>query len=141
MSEPLNLHALPTVTSQRLTSSSFSVGKLVVAALLHPSESHNRALKVNSFTTTPNEIAAEFQKQTGEKWDITYISLDKLKELEKQAWAEKSPVATGFTLRRIWTEGGTLYEKRDNGLIGMEDGKTDTLEHAVGVAISKQNNA
>ncbi|EEP77100.1 conserved hypothetical protein [Uncinocarpus reesii 1704] len=32
------------------------VGKLVVSALLHPTASKNRALKANSFTTTPVEI-------------------------------------------------------------------------------------
>ena len=34
------------------------VGRLVVAAIKHPEASRNRALKVNSFTTTPKEIVA-----------------------------------------------------------------------------------
>ncbi|KZZ96991.1 NmrA-like family protein [Ascosphaera apis ARSEF 7405] len=106
------------------------VGKLVVAALLHPEASRNRALKVNSFTTTPNDILAEFQKQTGEKqWDVTYTPLDDLKKIEEHAWADKLPSATPLTLRRIWTEGGTLYEKRDNELIG--DPPMETLSDAV----------
>lgn len=108
----------------------YSVGKLVVAALLHPEASRNRALKVNSFTTTPNDILAEFQKQTGEKqWDVTYTPLDDLKKIEEHAWADKLPSATPLTLRRIWTEGGTLYEKRDNELIG--DPPMETLSDAV----------
>lgn len=116
------------------------VGKLVVKALLHPEASRNRALKVNSFTTTPLDIVAEFEKQTGgEKWSVSFTPLDKIRELEKQAYVEKSPYSTGFTLRRIWGEGGTLYEKRDNGLIDGED--TDTLEDAVKLAIATQTSS
>lgn len=114
------------------------VGKFVVGALLHPSETQNKALHVNSFTTTPNEIVAEFEKQTGgQKWDVAYTSLSKLEELEKEAWANGNPKAGGITLRRIWASGGTLYDERDNGLIGLEDG-IDSLESAVRLAISVQ---
>jgi hypothetical protein len=95
-----------------------SVGRLVVASLRHPVESRNRALKVNSFTTTPKEILAEFEKQTGAKWEASYTPLDELRALEKEAYEKGEPYAGGLTLRRIWTEGGTLYEKRDNDLIG-----------------------
>lgn len=110
---------------------------LVVQALLHPEASRNRALKVNSFTTTPEEILAEFESQCGgEKWTVTYSSFKKLRELEQEAWMAKNPMATVFTLRRIWSEGGTLYEKRDNGLIEAED--TETLADAVRKAIATQ---
>lgn len=117
------------------------VGKLVVAALRHPFAARNRALRVNSFTTTPNEIVAEFEKQTGgEPWDVSFTSLEELKEIEKQAWAKKDPKAGSVTLRRIWTEGGTLYERRDNGLIRMEY-DMDSLEDAVSQAIKVQTEA
>lgn len=107
------------------------VGKLVVAALLHPDAVENKAIHVNSFTSTPKEIAAEFERQTGgNKWEVEFTSLEKLKEIE----AEKGG---SVTLRRIWTEGGTLYEKRDNHLIGMEEG-VDSLESTVKQAIEVQ---
>jgi hypothetical protein len=113
------------------------VGKLVVKALLHPEASRNRALRVNSFTTTPSEIVAEFEKQTGgEKWNVSYTPLEKARELEKQAYIDRNPRAVGFTLRRIWGEGGTLYENRDNKLINGED--TETLEDAVRAAVATQ---
>lgn len=44
-------------------------------------------------------------------------------------------MATGYTLRRIWTEGGTLYSQRDNEDIGVE--RTDTLESMVSELIKK----
>lgn len=89
--------------------------------LRNPSVSLNRALHVNSFTTTPAQIQAEFERQVsaGTPWsDITRTSLPRLRELESQAWEAGKPYATVLTLRRIWAEGGTLYEQRDNGVIG-----------------------
>ena len=111
-----------------------SVGKLVVAALLHPEVSKNRALKVNSFTTTPDEILAEFERQTNSKWEVQYTPLDKLRELEKREYENKDPRAPLTSLRRIWTEGGTLYEKTDNDEIGAPP--METLDIQVRKAIA-----
>ena len=104
--------------------------------MLAPDASRNATLIVNSFTCTPAEIAEEYQKQTGEKWEVSTTSLAKLKELEKEAYANKNPAATAFTLRRIWTEGGTLYEHRDNEKLG--DVELETLEEQVKKNIENQ---
>lgn len=106
-----------------------------MAALQYPAASKNKVLIVNSFTTTPDEILAEFEKQTGTKWEVEYTSLPRLRELEEQAWKDQDPMATAFTLRRIWTEGGTLYDKRDNELIG--DPPIETMADQVRQAIEK----
>jgi len=113
------------------------VGKLVVKALLHPEESRNRALRVNSFTATPLEIVKEFERQTGDKWEVEFTPFERVRELEKKAYEEGNPRAVGFTLKRIWGEGGTLYEKRDNWVIGGEE-DVETLEDAVKVSIAAQ---
>lgn len=112
------------------------VGKLTALAILQPEVSKNRALKVNSFTTTQLDIVAEFEKQTGAKWTVTHVSLEELKAQENEAWEHRHPGATAFTLRRIWAEGGTLYEKRDNEVLG--GGDTDSLESTVEDAITRQ---
>lgn len=118
-----------------LTSS--SVGKLVVKVLLHPDQCKNKALKVNSFTATGNEILEEFEKQCGgEKWNVEHTSIEELRNLERDAWANKHPVAPIFTLRRIWNEGGTLYDQTDNRLIDAEN--MQTLSDAVANAIATQ---
>lgn len=83
----------------------------------NPAASRNRVLVVNSFTTTPDEILAEFEKQTSNRWEVEYTNLERLKEIEEKAWRDQDPLAAVITLRRIWTEGGTLYEDRDNGRI------------------------
>ncbi|KAM0326108.1 hypothetical protein ACHAQA_006701 [Verticillium albo-atrum] len=113
------------------------VGKAVVAALRHPEASFGKALKVQSFVVTPKQILAEFEKQTGgDKWDVSYTSLESLKEGEEKAWSEGKPYATLFTLRRIWGEGGTLYEKTDNESIGLKDSELETLETSVKRALT-----
>ncbi|KIY03870.1 uncharacterized protein Z520_00561 [Fonsecaea multimorphosa CBS 102226] len=114
------------------------VGKLVALAALHPEASRNKALRVNSFTATDSEILKEFEKQTGgQPWKVSYTSLDTLKKLEQEAWDAGKPYATIFTLKRIWAEGGTLYDKRDNHLIEAEN-VMETLADAVAEAIRVQ---
>ena len=114
-----------------------SVGELVLAALLHPKASTNKALKVNSFTTTGHQIVAEFEKQTGGKWEVSYTSADKFEQMESDAWQKSDPRAAVMTLRRIWCiEGGSFYEKTDNDLI--EAPAMDTLQHQVELVIRAQ---
>jgi hypothetical protein len=115
-----------------------SVGKLLVRALLHASESRNKALRVNSFTTTDVQILEEFETQTGgQKWQLDFTSVHELERLEKDAWASNNPLATLLTLRRIWVEGGTLCSQRDNPVIDAEE-VVDSLEEAIAVAIKVQ---
>ncbi|OQU98972.1 hypothetical protein CLAIMM_04680 [Cladophialophora immunda] len=114
------------------------VGKLVVLALLHPEASRNKALRVNSFTATDAQILAEFEKQLGgESFRVSYTGLKELKRLENEAWHTSNPLATLITLRRIWAEGGTLYEGRDNAVIEGGD-VVETLEDAVADAVMAQ---
>lgn len=91
---------------------------------------------MNSFTTTPNEIIDEYAKQVGAKFEVQYTSLDELKRLEQENWEKVGLAATGWILRRIWTEGGTLYETRDNERI--EFTTTETLATVVARAIEIQ---
>jgi hypothetical protein len=114
----------------------YSVGKLLLQVLTHPSACSRRALKVQSFVTTPNEILKEFESQTGSTWTVSFTSREHLRFLEKQAWEEKKPLAPIYTLRRIWTEGGTLYDEWDNTAIAAAH--LDTLSDAVRLAIEQQ---
>ncbi|CAK7274125.1 hypothetical protein SEPCBS57363_006000 [Sporothrix epigloea] len=114
------------------------VGKFLVAALRHPTESFDKALKVQSFVVTPNQVLGEYEKQTGgDKWSVTYVPLEELRAAETKAWHETPGSATGFTLRRIWAEGGTLYEKNDNELIGIGPDDTENLAYAVTKALKQ----
>lgn len=111
---------------------------MVVHAALHPEASRNKALRVNSFTATNKEILKAFETKTGgQPWKVSYTSIEELKKMEHEAVEAGNPFATLFTLRRIWAEGGTLYEKRDNYLIDAED-DMDSLEDAVSEAVKAQ---
>jgi hypothetical protein len=112
-----------------------SVGKFVVAALKHPKVAMNRALKVQSFVASLDEIVAEFEKQTCQKWEIDHFSQAELREHEKNQWESKNPNAPLYTLRRIWIEGGTLYNKTDNKDIGVTE--TESLAKVVTDEIQK----
>lgn len=109
------------------------MGKFVVGTLRHPEESFGKALKVQSFIVSSNEVLAEYEKQTGAKWEVTKTPLDDLKSLETDLWAKGNPRATSATLRRIWAEGGTLYEKNDNDVLNVEglDSLADAVKHAL----------
>lgn len=105
----------------------------MVAALRRPEAAVDqaavdKALKVHSFVVTPKQVLAEYEKQTEAAWKVEYIPLTKLKEEEKRLWDEGNPRATVITLRRIWTEGGTLYEKTDNEALEAESEHLETLE-------------
>jgi hypothetical protein len=112
------------------------VGRLLVAALKTPTEDNERILKVNSFTTTSNEVLAEFEKQTDAKWKVNHTPIDTLKKAEQEAWDKDSPFKTVYTLRRIWVEGGTLYKQSDSDKLGSVE--LETLEEQVEKVIAKQ---
>ena len=98
----------------------------------HPEESFNKAIKVQSFVVTSKQILAEFEKQTGGKsWDTKSFTLQELKTAEEKVWGEGKGYAVIYTLRRIWAEGGTLYDKTDNQAIGLKDEELETLQTAV----------
>jgi hypothetical protein len=112
------------------------VGRLLVAALSTPTEDNERILKVKSFTVTSSEVLAEFEKQTGAKWTVNHTPLETLKKAEQEAWEQDLPFKTGYTLRRIWVGGGTLYEQSDNGKLGSVE--LETMEEQVEQVIVKQ---
>ncbi|KAI1207153.1 NAD(P)-binding protein [Annulohypoxylon truncatum] len=112
------------------------VGKLVVAALRHPDASMGKVLKVQSLVTTPNAILEEFERQTGTKWTVDHTTNEKLREVEKEKWDANNPLAALYTLRRIWAEGGTLYEKTDNEIIGLTPGDMEPLSAVVKRAVN-----
>lgn len=108
------------------------VGKFLVATLRHPETSFGKALKVQSFVVTPNQVLAEYEKQTGgAKWKVTKTPLEEYRKREQKLWEEGDFLATLTTLRRIWAEGGTLYDKNDNELLEMGEADLDSLEVAV----------
>lgn len=111
------------------------VGRALVAMLRHPDACDGRAVRIHSFEATPAQMLAEYERQTGTTWTVTHTSLDELRAIEVAAWASDHPVASIFTLRRIWAEGGTLYGATDNEAIGLTT--KDSLQMVVQAGIWK----
>ena len=107
----------------------------MVAALRNTAASRNATLFVHSFTATPHEILAEYEKQTNSKWETSYTTIERLKEIEKEEYQIFSALATVVTLRRIWTDGGTLFKFYDEAMLGQID--SETLESQVAANIRK----
>lgn len=107
------------------------MGKAVVAALQHPEVSFGKVLKIASFTKSPNQILAEYEKQLGQKLNVKYVTLDDVRSLEKKQWDEGNPRAVVGTLRRIWATGGAVYDKLDNEALGLYEDQLQSLEDAV----------
>jgi hypothetical protein len=112
------------------------VGRFLVASLLNSAASRNSTLIVHSFTATPHEILAEYERQTGSTWEKSYTTVERLRDMEKDEYQIYSPLATVVTLRRIWTEGGTLHKYYDETILGEVE--TESLESQVAAQIVKQ---
>ncbi|KAF2859225.1 NAD(P)-binding protein [Piedraia hortae CBS 480.64] len=108
----------------------------VVATLLRPDQTRNRFLRVNSFTATPKAILEEFEKQTGGSWNVSYTSLDTLKNKEKAALHRGDYQSELLTMKRIMAEKGLQHSLNDNAVIAIDE--KDSLEVAVQRAIEVQ---
>lgn len=76
-------------------------GRFVVAALLCPGVSRNKALKLSSFVASQTDISTEFEKHTGGEWKADYTSLEELAVYETRAWKQDAPVDSTCSLRRL----------------------------------------
>ena len=125
----------------------YSVGKLLVASLTHPPPpppqgTNPQILLVNSFTCTPDEIVAEYERQTGgQKWEVVRTPAAEVKKLEESMWAQAHPAATPLTLRRIWMEGGTLYEDDQSGNRMVGSPRMESLGEQVRQCVEVQKKA
>lgn len=110
------------------------VGKLLVASLLHPADSRNRALKVCSFITTYNAALAEFERQTSAAWTKEYVTPEVLDNARAHLTDKEQGLAGTCMLRKLWIRGDTLYPEYDNKLI---DGpETQNVEAVVAEAVA-----
>ncbi|KAK8230787.1 isoflavone reductase family protein [Phyllosticta capitalensis] len=130
------------------------VGRFLVASLRLPGATHNRALRVHSFVTSPREILREFRRQLNitnandkntanndntTPWTVRHVDLAELQARERRAYERGDPEKGLFSVRRIWTSGGTLYEGqggRDNEVLG--DVQRETLEGVVREEVGRQ---
>jgi len=80
------------------------IGHAVVAVLSRPEETVNQVVYTDSFTATQNEILAELEKTTGEKWKVSKSTTKAAKEEGQQLFA-KGDLAGLFLLLKVITLG------------------------------------
>jgi len=86
------------------TSNLSQVGNAVVAVLSKPEETANQFIYVDSFTATQNEILAELEKASGEKWKVTE-STTEAAQTEGQALFAKGDFSGLMLLLKVITFG------------------------------------
>ncbi len=61
------------------------IGLAVKNAMLIPDKTANKYMYIDSFTVSQNQVLASFEKATGEKWEVTQVDAEKMKNegLEK----------------------------------------------------------
>ncbi|MCJ1261040.1 hypothetical protein MMC22_000904 [Lobaria immixta] len=116
------------------------VGNSVVAVLSKPEETANQVIFVDSFTATQNEVLAELEKATGEKWKVTESTTEHAKT-EGQALFAKGDFSGLLWLLKVIILGegyGSDFTKDpglDNKRLGLPN--QDLASTAAAVAAGK----
>ena len=114
-----------------------TIGKAVASILLHASETANKYIYINSFTTTQNEILAALEKATGKKWKIEHKVTDEQVRIGQEKVAKGDFGGfVGLILGSLYREEawGDFEKRRElaNGLLGLPDeGLEESVEKIV----------
>lgn len=101
-----------------------SVGQAVVGVLLHPEETKNRYVHINSFFASQNEVLAALETATKSKWTVTYADIketfDKGKSLLLKGDDESSAADFGLAINGVsWSGGGNGWTMVNTTACGM----------------------
>ena len=86
-----------------------TIGKIVAASLLRPDESRNKILTTRSYETTPNEILAELEKISGEKWSVKHATCDEAAAKGKRQMKEGNYMGIVSVLRALVLDENNKY--------------------------------
>ena len=90
------------------------MGNFTVATLRHPEETKNKLVCVQGEPSSWGGIVRVLEKLQGAKYTIKTVSIADAEAAEKQAWAEKNPVAVRMNLRRCMGTGNAQLTQVDN---------------------------
>ena len=95
------------------------IGKAVVGVLLHPSETTNRYVSVNTFVASQNTILSALRDATGKEWTVDHIdpeqaNADGNARFARGDYSGAAPAIMGFVMQgHEWAEQGG----KDNRLL------------------------
>ena len=107
-----------------------TVGLAVKNALLHPNETANRYLYIESLTVSQSEIVASLEKATGKPWEREQVDAEEMKRsgLEKMSKGDHSSVVSLIRyVNCVAGYGGNYTEDRGtaNGVLGLPKATLD----------------
>jgi hypothetical protein len=96
------------------------VGNAVVAVLSKPEETANQFIYVDSFTATQNEILAELEKATGERWKVTESTTEEAKAEGQALFAKGDYSGLLLLLKAIFLGEGYGSDFTKDAVLGNE---------------------
>ena len=96
------------------------VGNAVVAVLSKPEETANQFIYVDSFTATQNEILAELEKATGERWRVTESTTEEAKAEGQALFAKGDYSGLLLLLKAIFLGEGYGSDFTKDAVLGNE---------------------
>jgi len=96
------------------------VGNAVVAVLSKPEETANQFIYIDSFTATQNEILAELEKATGEKWKVTESTTEEAKAEGQALFATGDYSGLLLLLKAIFLGEGYGSDFTKDAVLGNE---------------------
>jgi hypothetical protein len=96
------------------------VGNAVVAVLSKPEETANQFIYVDSFTATQNEILAELEKATGERWKVAEATTEEAKAEGQALFAKGDYSGLLLLLKAIFLGEGYGSDFTKDAVLGNE---------------------
>jgi hypothetical protein len=96
------------------------VGNAVVAVLSKPEKTANQFIYIDSFTATQNEILAELEKATGEKWKVTESTTEEAKAEGQALFAKGDYSGLLLLLKAIFLGEGYGSDFTKDAVLGNE---------------------
>ncbi len=119
-----------------------SVGQAVVGVLLHPEETKNRYVWIESFRTSQNETLAALEKATGEKWTVKHVKCAEQIEEGREAYRKGDPnwfmqLIIGALFNEELDVGADFskFAKLDNELLGVP---TEDIQATVDAVVQER---
>jgi hypothetical protein len=96
------------------------IGNAVVAVLSKPEETANQFIYIDSFTATQNEILAELENATGEKWKVTESTTEEAKAEGQALFAKGDYSGLLLLLKAIFLGEGYGSDFTKDAVLGNE---------------------
>ena len=110
-----------------------TIALAVKNAMLHPQETKNKTLYIDSVTASSNQVVASLEKATGEKFEITHTNADEAKKICEERLAQGDYEGASIQqIRQILLIEGygsdyTRYRETSNKLLSLPEQTLDEL--------------